>query len=370
MSSNIQTRTSTEASVAAKQASYRQSLQPLTQKTASIQSSLQRILALKSARGATRNNTASMHARTSNDVNSESKSPKVLEEDLFSAAVHLQLAKKSSDFGDHFILQLSSKLAQNKQTHGSENMFKAADRVLRQLQRSGDISKAEYQEIKAFAFGKAQLDQDRTEVAWTNYRDLPIESSLGNSTNQSSASVDAALRKFDSNEPASELEMAIFRVKEAFNSLLLSLVRNQSSYQNSRTDTQVSAQHASQVRAHGGSTSSATSHMIDSSKYAETIATPGGFLWKPISDSDGKLAILLPPWLTTNAIGCRILSPDGSRVLASGRYSGVGNGDRQHFRFNSPGASFPNGSIVEIQLRNGTTMQIKIGETGARLEGK
>ena len=65
-----------------------------------------------------------------------------------------------------------------------------------------------------------------------------------------------------------------------------------------------------------------------------------------------------------------ILSPDGKRTLQRGRYSGVGNGGREHYRFSKAGDKFPDGSIVVIKLKDGTTKHMVIKETSARLEKK
>lgn len=102
-----------------------------------------------------------------------------------------------------------------------------------------------------------------------------------------------------------------------------------------------------------------------------TVKVPGagsGFLWKPISDSDGKLAVLLPPSLTGKVSGVRVLSPAGE-VLANGRHGGIGNGDREHFRFDRPGGAFPSGAIVEVTLKTGEVKRIEIAEPSSRGEG-
>lgn len=92
----------------------------------------------------------------------------------------------------------------------------------------------------------------------------------------------------------------------------------------------------------------------------------GEFLWKPESDKDGKLAILLPKKLTGKVKNVRVLSPDGSKVLERGKFSGVGNGDREHFRFSKSGSGFPDGAIVVITMEDGTKRHIKIKETSDR----
>jgi hypothetical protein len=94
----------------------------------------------------------------------------------------------------------------------------------------------------------------------------------------------------------------------------------------------------------------------------------GGFLWKPVSDKNGDLVVLLPKKLTGKVHEVRVLSPDGKTTLSTGKYSGVGNGNREHFRFSEPGSSYPDGSIVLIQLNDGTTRHIKIKETSKRVE--
>ena len=95
-----------------------------------------------------------------------------------------------------------------------------------------------------------------------------------------------------------------------------------------------------------------------------------GFLWKPESDKNQKLAILLPPNLAGKVAEVIVLSPDGKRTLQRGKYSGVGNGAREHYRFSKAGSEFPDGSIVVIKLKDGTTKHMVIKETSARLEKK
>jgi hypothetical protein len=102
------------------------------------------------------------------------------------------------------------------------------------------------------------------------------------------------------------------------------------------------------------------------SKKAALQKSNGEFLWKPKSDKDGKLAILLPKSLTGKVKGVQILSPDGKKTLAKGKQAGVGNGEREHFRFSKAGADFPDGAVVLITLKDGSQRTVKIKETSAR----
>lgn len=97
-----------------------------------------------------------------------------------------------------------------------------------------------------------------------------------------------------------------------------------------------------------------------------------GFLWKPSSDRDGKLVVLFPPELSGSIESASIYSevpPTTISLIESGRFSGdQHNGGRAHFRFTRPGSSYPDGVYVVAQLRDGTHVQFRIGETSQRNE--
>jgi hypothetical protein len=100
----------------------------------------------------------------------------------------------------------------------------------------------------------------------------------------------------------------------------------------------------------------------------QLLGKTGGFLWKPVSDKNGDLAILLPKQLTGKVKEVRILNPDGTKSIAKGKYSGVGNGNREHFRFAKPGSGYPDGAIVLIKLEDGSARHVRISDTSRRIE--
>lgn len=92
---------------------------------------------------------------------------------------------------------------------------------------------------------------------------------------------------------------------------------------------------------------------------------PGGFLWKPVSDSNGKLVVLLPPKLAGQAKSVEVQDASG-KTLARGRYTGDANGGRSHFRFDKPGAAFGNDVRVVATLANGQKVTYPIENGAAR----
>lgn len=93
----------------------------------------------------------------------------------------------------------------------------------------------------------------------------------------------------------------------------------------------------------------------------------GGFLWKPISDSTGKLAILFPPKYSGSLVSCELIGPNG-QSLGKGSDGGVGNGDRQHYRFPKPGGQYPAGTTVVGTLANGEKVTYTIDRPGSRID--
>jgi hypothetical protein len=84
----------------------------------------------------------------------------------------------------------------------------------------------------------------------------------------------------------------------------------------------------------------------------------------------GRLVVLLPPSLTSVVNSVRLKSSRGDTELDNGRYGGIGNGGRLHFRFGKSGSSYPDGTIVEVLFTDGSKLRVPIGETSARVESK
>jgi hypothetical protein len=92
-----------------------------------------------------------------------------------------------------------------------------------------------------------------------------------------------------------------------------------------------------------------------------------GFLWKPISESDGKLVTLMPNSLTGQVQQVNVLDLSGN-IVDTGRFAGNANGGRDHFRFNRDGSSFELGSYLELTLDTGELVKIDIPDPAQRYE--
>ena len=93
---------------------------------------------------------------------------------------------------------------------------------------------------------------------------------------------------------------------------------------------------------------------------------PGGFLWKPSSESDGKLVTLLPKELRGKVDSVEVQDANG-KTLARGRFAGDDkNGNRPHFRFDRAGKDFGNNVRLVAKMKDGTSKAWKIPNGGGR----
>jgi len=127
--------------------------------------------------------------------------------------------------------------------------------------------------------------------------------------------------------------------------------------------------------------SQASAQKTPSSSGSTTIATPsnvpagigtpgrkGGFVWKPVSESDGKLVVLLPTSYKGNVSMCYITDANGG-FIESGRFVGdTHNGNRPHFRFSKPGAQYGNNLYIVAVNNDGSLHHWFIPNGGGRTD--
>ena len=84
----------------------------------------------------------------------------------------------------------------------------------------------------------------------------------------------------------------------------------------------------------------------------------GGFLWKPVSDSNGNLVVLLPSQYNGKVKSVSVNGEQGS-------FSGIANGNRTHWRFSKPGAAYGANARV-VAATSGGNVSWTVPNTGSR----
>jgi hypothetical protein len=100
----------------------------------------------------------------------------------------------------------------------------------------------------------------------------------------------------------------------------------------------------------------------------ENPAFYNGFLWKPRSESTGGLVVLTPNGSTFGRTqGKATLSGSFGSESAPLRHENH-NGDRPHFYFPSPGASYGANITVQVPLTDGSVFSVVVPNGAERFE--
>lgn len=247
---------------------------------------------------------------------------KVSEEDLFSAIVQERIKKtKGEDALKKFQELLTASKDKLKKGDGFVPIEDATKDALRAFRDKGMLDAKEADSIYSQSFAAAQLDENKDAL-------------------------------FDDRGGPNDPTIAVAGMEQA---LLLSRALVEKFDAGSETAPERSLSESSSGKMAGGGA------------VGSGAGSDVGFLFKPVSESDKKLVVLLPPRLSGMVQGLTLIGPNGE-VLESGRYAGNGNGGREHFRFNKPGAQYPDGLTVQAKLTNGEIVRYVIRETSQRTE--
>jgi hypothetical protein len=255
----------------------------------------------------------------------------VHEEQLYHSVLEHLLRKKSEEAAQSYSAAFNHHFAAGKKEGQYEP---AANQALKALVTKGVLTADESKQLSGIAFKTAQLDAN--DKALFDNRGSAKDKTIA--TKPYKQAIEAAVAAFDQIE------------KKTISAPPRNVVD---------TDGKTSAKSAS-----------------SSSRSAQSAASSRGFLWKPKAEKDGKLVVLLPPGLKNKVKSVAIYSSlpaTASTKVAGGEGKFAGddaNGDRPHFRFSKPGASYPDGSYVVALLNDGSKIDFKIGETSERYEVK
>lgn len=98
---------------------------------------------------------------------------------------------------------------------------------------------------------------------------------------------------------------------------------------------------------------------------------PSGFLWKPGGENTGNLVILLPPEFNDVTRGVelhRALPPTTETVIEGGRFTGVANGNRGHWRYARPGGAYGMDVVVLVIRTDETRVAFTIPNGSQRTD--
>lgn len=257
----------------------------------------------------------------------------VSEEELFAGVVHERIKGLK---GDEAAAKYDELLAKNKiantRPDGKFSHEKSAVQALDQLVSEGVLSEEESKKVYSEAFDAAQLDSNKDSL-------------------------------FDAYGGANDPTVAVAQMESALSAAKLMIDKIASGEATSEL------RDLQEATGSGAGAASAGDVSMLSSGSSEGQALDGaeGFLFKPVSDSDGKLAILMPASLAGDIVKVLLKDSEGN-TIDEGRYGGNGNGGRDHYRYSKPGGDYPENLVVEAVLKNGTSKTWNIPNPSQRYD--
>lgn len=254
----------------------------------------------------------------------------VSEEDIFAALTQQrvnELATPEAIAKFETRLERHRQILNKKLPNGSEEL--AAKFALRDIVRNGLMTNEEARDIYSMAFSGAQLDSNKNQLS----------DGIGTGEVKSTKPISALVNQLEK--------------------IIADYVDGNRAYTERRLGERT-------VLAAVGSGAAAAA---SGSSAGEGVPVDGanGFLFKPVSDTSGKLVILLPSSMTHDVRAVNLKTSSG-KLVEAGQYAGIGNGNREHFRYNMPGSGYPKDLVVEVTLNNGKTVNYKIPDPSQRYD--
>lgn len=263
----------------------------------------------------------------------------ISEEELFASLLEQRINEVSPEAGAFYAGEKAKLMTSMAKPNGHIPMEDVALQALNATVASGKITEADGMRINGEAFMGAQLDSDMENL-------------------------------FDDKGGENDPTKAVASVDEAMNKLKLFMDSMTAGTLKSEARPLGVGATGHQLLSSAGVAASTSSAVGSSSaEGSQAMDGGGGFVWKPISDSDGKLAIVLPKELKGLIDKVEIhsaLPPSEATKLGSGRFAGDANGDRPHFRFPEPGASYGDNVHVVAYKNDGSTLTWDISDGGQR----
>ena len=261
---------------------------------------------------------------------------KVSEEELFAGVVEEQLqSTKGEDVAKQYHDALESEKTALKNSKGMIPYEDAAKNALKQLRDANVITSDEADKVYSEAFSASQLDSNSS-CLWDRY---------GGANDQTVSLADVSTA-----------------ISSAQNKIDAFTAGSQTYDLRSLNEVSLSA---------AGSASTAASGAIPSGTIQPSgtnIDGKGGFLFKPVSNSDGKLAVILPASLKGLVSSIDLVDSTG-KTIESGKFTSNGDtGTQSKYSFSKPGSAYSANLNVRVTLNDGSLVNYIIPDPSQRYD--
>lgn len=265
------------------------------------------------------------------------------EEELFAALVEQRLSKISPEAQQAFAQEKQKLMVSMRRADGYVSYEDVTNTALMATVNSGAVDTAAAESIKGEAFAAAQLD------------------------NNKDALYDGRGSANDPTIAVATLETAMLAMKGVIDKVdsgeLTGLTRSLNAPTTGSSPTATLPNGADPGL--GGQVTPS-----EGPSGAQPLDGDEGFLWKPVSESDGNLVVLLPTELRKMVSKVEIhsaLPPSDLTKLDEGRFTGdEHNGMRPHYRFPKEGSEYGDNVHVVVYKNDGETVTYQVQDGSSR----
>ena len=252
----------------------------------------------------------------------------VSEEELFAGLIGQRVAAKDSAAGELFSTELAKLRSTMARSDGYVPVEDCANQALKNVVAAGSLTNEDAEKIKGEAFMAAQIDSNTDAL-------------------------------YDDRGSANDPTIAVSKMEAALLSMRTILDQIDSG--------ELECESRSLDSGATGSTSSTSSGVAATG--SQQLDGGGGFLWKPVSESTGKLAVILPESFSGNVDRIEIhtaLPATDENKLASVDYTKDYEDGRPLFRFDKSGAEYGDNVYVVAYNNDGSTANWEISDGSER----
>lgn len=266
----------------------------------------------------------------------------VNEEELFSALIQERLKKvKGTEAEQKFSELLNKHKDHSRAADGYIPIEDAAKTALKEMRDAGDLTAEETDKIYSEAFSAAQLDSNTNAL-------------------------------FDGRGGTEDATIAIAGLEQALMNARLKIEKFDDGSESAEVRTVDEASNSKIAPTTSAATALATSDAAISLEPEVTQGTTfdgaNGFLFKPISENQNSLAILLPE-VMAHKVASVVLKDENNNVLEEGQSTGYGDlGTREKFSFSKQGQDYGSNITVEVRLNDGSIKTYSIPDPSQRYD--
>lgn len=284
------------------------------------------------------------------------KTLRLTEDLLYTAIVHQRIESTVSGAGSALLTSLNGSYGKNVAAQKRQPLSGAVDTFLNSLVKKKQLTNSAKESLIRYAFGKAQLDNSKTTLARN-----PENPTTRKAQPSGSDTITVVFDRVAENKPATTSSIHTFADRLSNNK---KLTKQQSAIQADvlqrifPSPQSVAAPPTPIISTSQGPSETDSPGPIPDPR--SIVTGPDDFAYKPESELDGKLVVMVPRFYRERAREGSLVALDGETEILKMKDPRYGDDQRPYFRSDRSGKEFEGGAIFRLTLVDGSDLDFTI----------